>query len=250
MLIHLNLVFNILNYFCNLLFFNPSIDYFFGICAFIDCGSCSLQANHTEDLNWNMATWTLILLCSLRHSPSIFVWRRQSSVIDWRRTTTTLWILGFNVTSLTIHLPSDIIRAGLADQGPHWGTHHPPPFSCPCGTWYLLIAPPVYQSESRVVPELASVIMLACCWCAEQSAIAAGCRRVKHIALLVNVLVWHYSGLYPPPFRLAFHTGRACAAGITLNKQLDELVLCESFYYLCQYKQNDKITNTERCRSK
>lgn len=38
------------------------------------------------------------------------------------------------------------------------------------------------------------------------------------VAFLLSVLMGHYSGLYPPPFRLGFHTGRGCAVGITLNK--------------------------------
>lgn len=40
----------------------------------------------------------------------------------------------------------------------------------------------------------------------------------NQLAFLINVLMGHYSGLYPPPFRLGFHTGRGCAVGITLNK--------------------------------
>lgn len=40
----------------------------------------------------------------------------------------------------------------------------------------------------------------------------------KRGAFVRDVLMWRYSGLYPPPFRLAFHTGSACAVGMTLNK--------------------------------
>lgn len=49
------------------------------------------------------------------------------------------------------------------------------------------------------------------------------------LAALVSVLMGHYSGLYPPPFRLGFHTGRGCAVGITLNKHLNtNTLLCLS----------------------
>lgn len=62
--------------------------------------------------------------------------------------------------------------------------------------------------------------MLACYHRAAQGAIAVGGEGAVtiQVALLINVLMGHYSGLYPPPFRLGFHTGRECAAGITLNK--------------------------------
>lgn len=62
--------------------------------------------------------------------------------------------------------------------------------------------------------------MLVCYHRAAQSAIPVVGKGVvmKQVALLVNVLMWRYSGLYPPPFRLGFHTGRGCAVGITLNK--------------------------------
>lgn len=41
----------------------------------------------------------------------------------------------------------------------------------------------------------------------------------KQVALSRSVLSCHYSGLYPPPFRLGFHTEEECAViGITLNK--------------------------------
>lgn len=55
---------------------------------------------------------------------------------------------------------------------------------------------------------------------AAQSAILMGGGSVvtNQVALLIDVLMGHYSGLYPPPFRLGFHTGRGCAVGITLNK--------------------------------
>lgn len=62
--------------------------------------------------------------------------------------------------------------------------------------------------------------MLVCYHRAAQSAIlvAGGVVLTKQVALLINVLMWRHSGLYPPPFRLGFHTGRGCAVGITLNK--------------------------------
>lgn len=68
--------------------------------------------------------------------------------------------------------------------------------------------------------------MLVCYHKASQSAIPVGGKRVvmKQVALLINVLMWRYSGLYPPPFRLGFHTGRRCAVGITLNKHLNSIV--------------------------
>ena len=68
--------------------------------------------------------------------------------------------------------------------------------------------------------------MLVCYHRAAQSAIPAGggCVVTKQVALLINVLMWHYSGLYPPPFRLGFHTGRGCAEGITLNKHSNSVL--------------------------
>lgn len=60
--------------------------------------------------------------------------------------------------------------------------------------------------------------MLVCYLWAAQSAtpVRAGGAVTKQTACIVNVLMWRYSGLYPPPFRLGFHTGRGCAEGITL----------------------------------
>ncbi len=68
--------------------------------------------------------------------------------------------------------------------------------------------------------------MRVCYHRAAQSAIPvwAGCFVTKQVALLINVLMWHYSGLYPPPFRLGFHTGRGCAVGKTLNKHSNNLL--------------------------
>lgn len=65
--------------------------------------------------------------------------------------------------------------------------------------------------------------MLVCCYRAAQSAIPfrGGGVVNKQVALLINVLMWRYSGLYPPPFRLGFHTGRGCAVGKPLNKQTE-----------------------------
>lgn len=72
--------------------------------------------------------------------------------------------------------------------------------------------------------------MLVCYHRAAQSAISVGggCVVTKQVALLINVLMWHYSGLYPPPFRLGFHTGRGCAVGITLNKHSNTILLAVS----------------------
>lgn len=76
--------------------------------------------------------------------------------------------------------------------------------------------------------------MLICYYRAAQSAIPVGGRGVaiNQVALLINVLMGHYSGLYPPPFRLSFHTGRGCAVGITLNKHSDTILpLCVSVWF-------------------
>lgn len=69
--------------------------------------------------------------------------------------------------------------------------------------------------------------MLVCYHRAAQSAIPVwgGGVVTKQVALLRNVLMWRYSGLYPPPFRLGFHTGRGCAVGITLNKHSNSVTL-------------------------
>lgn len=68
--------------------------------------------------------------------------------------------------------------------------------------------------------------MLVCYQRAAQSAIPVGGGDVvtKQVALLINVLMWRYSGLYPPPFRLGFHTGRGCAVGLTLNKHSNRIL--------------------------
>lgn len=68
--------------------------------------------------------------------------------------------------------------------------------------------------------------MLECHHRAAQSAIpvGGGCVVTKQVALLINVLMWHYSGLYPPPFRLGFHTGRERAVGISLNKHSNRIL--------------------------
>ena len=80
--------------------------------------------------------------------------------------------------------------------------------------------------------------MLVCYHRAAQSAISVGggCVVTKQVALLINVLMWHYSGLYPPPFRLGFHTGRGCAVGITLNKHSNTILLAvsQSWFLYCR----------------
>lgn len=72
---------------------------------------------------------------------------------------------------------------------------------------------------------------------AAQSAIPVqdGGVETKQVALSINVLMWHYSGLYPPPFRLGFHTGRGCAVGITLNKHSHTIttLLCLTVFFFC-----------------
>lgn len=50
-----------------------------------------------------------------------------------------------------------------------------------------------------------------------------GSVETHQVALLINVMMGHFSGLYPPPFRLGFHTGRGRAVGITLNKHLNTI---------------------------
>lgn len=78
--------------------------------------------------------------------------------------------------------------------------------------------------------------MLVCCHRAAQSAMpggaggAGGGDLTKQVALLINVLMWRYSGLYPPPFRLGFHTGRGCALWITLNKHLNSLTASDLLF--------------------
>lgn len=68
--------------------------------------------------------------------------------------------------------------------------------------------------------------MLVCYHRAAQSAIPVGFGGVvtKQAAFVINVLMWRYSGLYPPPFRLGFHTGRGRAAGLTLNKHSNTIL--------------------------
>lgn len=100
--------------------------------------------------------------------------------------------------------------------------------------------------------------MLVCYQRAAQSAIPVGGGDVvtKQVALLINVLMWRYSGLYPPPFRLGFHTGRGCAVGLTLNKHSNRilpdcvLVFCsllkmESFVLLSWLDLNNMITTVD-----
>lgn len=72
-----------------------------------------------------------------------------------------------------------------------------------------------------------NLTMLVCYHRAAQSAILMGGGNVvtNQVALLIDVLMGHYSGLYPPPFRLGFHTGRGCAVGITLNKHSNTILL-------------------------
>lgn len=64
-----------------------------------------------------------------------------------------------------------------------------------------------------------SLTMLTCYHRASESAIPVGFGGVvtKQVSLSIKVLRWR--GLYPPPFRISFHTGRGSAGGITLNKQ-------------------------------
>lgn len=50
-----------------------------------------------------------------------------------------------------------------------------------------------------------------------------GSVETHQVALLINVMMGHFSGLYPPPFRLGVHTGRGRAVGITLNKHLNTI---------------------------
>lgn len=81
-----------------------------------------------------------------------------------------------------------------------------------------------------------SFTMLVCYHRAAQSGITVGGEGVvtKQVAFFINVLMWHYSGLYPPPFRLHFHTGRWCEVGITLikhsNRRYLNLSKCLFFY--------------------
>lgn len=54
---------------------------------------------------------------------------------------------------------------------------------------------------------------------------------MKQNASLINVSMWHYSGLYPPPFRIGFHTGRGRVVGISLNKHLSSVLpVCVSVW--------------------
>lgn len=76
--------------------------------------------------------------------------------------------------------------------------------------------------QSRL-PFWISVNMLASNCRAAQSAIPSLGRTVEthQVALIIHVTMGHYSGLYPPPFRLDFYPWRGCAVGITLNKCLN-----------------------------
>lgn len=113
------------------------------------------------------------------------------------------------------------------------------------GTWYLVILPHFHFSpligKSRSLISASSlsgplpawdsiwtslIIMLACHRRAQSARpVGGGGVVTNEVALLISVLMGHYSGLYPPPFRLGSHTGSGCALGITLNKQSNTILL-------------------------
>lgn len=134
---------------------------------------------------------------------------------------------------------SVIIKARLADQ--QLSQHHPPHLF---SLWNLIFSQTAsffktvigYSCSLVSTPSLSgpssawgcfwsSVTMLLSYRRAAQSALLGlgGSVETHQVALLINVMMGHFSGLYPPPFRLGFHTGRGCAVGITLNKHLNTI---------------------------
>lgn len=186
-------------------------------------------------------------------SPAIFVWKEErgaASLIGGRRPRSES--RGSRVSTLNL---SVTIKARLADQELHHRTrentsnifvsqHPPPPLLYLFGTWYLVILPHFHTSpligKSRSLISASSLsgpspawdsiwtsLLMLACHCRAQSArpVGGGGVVTNEVALLISVLMGHYSGLYPPPFRLGSHTGSRCALGITLNKQSNTILL-------------------------
>lgn len=78
------------------------------------------------------------------------------------------------------------------------------------------------------------LIVLVCYLETTQSAIPMQSEGVetKHVALSINVLMWRYSGLFPPPFRLGFHIGRGVRSGNN-NKHSNDSAPSLVLYYSC-----------------